>query len=71
MEKFILTIKDTSKKELLLRFLNEINFIHIEVETKKFSAKPNTKFKELFGIWKNRDITLEQIRDKAWKRTLT
>ncbi|MDP2300939.1 MAG: hypothetical protein Q8N03_00775 [Ignavibacteria bacterium] len=68
MDKFILTIKDASKKELLLRFLNEINFIHIEVETKKISAKPNTKFKELFGIWKNRALTLEQIRDKAWKR---
>jgi hypothetical protein len=36
--------------------------LNIELEEKKHSDA-------VFGIWKNENITLEQIRKKAWQRT--
>lgn len=68
MEKYILTITDGSKKELLLRFLKEINFVHIEKKAEDVLPRSESNFKELFGIWKNRDISLNEIRNKAWNR---
>jgi hypothetical protein len=34
---------------------------------KKIPSNPDT-FDEIFGIWKNTDITLEKLRKEAWQR---
>lgn len=65
MQKIILKVKDENKLNFLLELLNQFNFIEIEQPVEK------SKDYDLFasaGIWKNRDITAEQIRGKAWKR---
>ena len=31
-------------------------------------SDPSVKIKELAGIWTDRGITLDQLREKAWKR---
>jgi hypothetical protein len=36
--------------------------VNIDIEKK-------SPLDEVFGIWKNEDITLENIREKAWQRT--
>ena len=37
---------------------------HVQIEEKK-----KNPLDEVFGIWKEEDITLEDIRKKAWQRT--
>ncbi len=43
----------------------------VEIEkTKTTEAKKGTKnsFLEFAGVWKDRDITIDALRDKAWKK---
>ncbi len=43
----------------------------VEIEkAKKIEKKKGSKnsFLEFAGLWKDRDITIETLRDKAWKR---
>jgi hypothetical protein len=68
MEKFVLTISDISKKELLLRFLNELNFVHVEEKKTEITAMEKKNFTKLYGLWKNRTTSLDDIRKKAWQR---
>ncbi|MBI1937567.1 MAG: hypothetical protein HYS25_05530 [Ignavibacteriales bacterium] len=69
MERITLTIKDVSKKNLILRLLKELKFVRIEEH--KPDLRPRTQegdFRNLFGIWKNRNIELVALRKKAWGR---
>jgi hypothetical protein len=48
--------------------LNEINFIEVEREGKAASGLArHGDLRKLFGIWENRDISLADIRQKAWR----
>ena len=51
--------KDINKLEKAIEKELKVN---IELEEKKPTDA-------VFGIWKNENITLEQIREKAWQRT--
>ncbi len=67
MSKITITIKDKSKEAVFLNFLAQIPFV--EIESKKMeTVKKSADFKKLFGIWKNRKISLSDIRKKAWQR---
>jgi hypothetical protein len=47
----------------------EILIIPLNDKTRKKSVDKHSLFNKLCGLWENRgDITLESIRDKAWKR---
>jgi len=67
MSKFILEIKDKSKEESIINFLKQIPFVSIE-ERKKNTKRDYTEFKKLFGIWSKKDIDLNELRDRAWRR---
>lgn len=67
MQHIILKVKDESKLNVLIQFLRNIDFIEIEEKIKKDKEKGNI-FKHSFGIWKDREITLDQLREKVWKR---
>lgn len=68
MQRIIINVKDDKKINSLVNFLNEINFIDIESEEKKTSKiKRKGDLRKLFGIWQARQITLEDIRKKAWR----
>ncbi len=67
MSKFILEIKDKSKEESIINFLKQIPFISIE-ERVTSTKKDYSAFKKLFGIWNNKDINLNDLRNKAWNR---
>ncbi len=48
----------------------EILIIPLNEKTRKKSVDKRSLFDKLCGLWEGRsDITLESIRDKAWKRT--
>jgi len=68
MSVIVLNIKNEEKGKFLLDFLKQVEFIDIEEPpAKKVRSTEKNSFRELFGIWKDRDISLETIRKKAWK----
>ena len=70
MQKITLNIKDESKFDIFIRFLREISFIEISEIEKLPNSFKTKNFDNLFGIWKNRSISLSDIREKAWERSL-
>jgi len=68
MQRLIIHIKDDSKLNALITLLNEIKFIEVEREEKGASGLSRKgDLRKLFGIWENRDISLADIRQKAWR----
>ena len=64
-----LNIKNESKKDSFLNFLATLDYIEIKSEQniKKNNSENKDKFKDFAGLWQDRDITLKDIREKAWK----
>jgi len=61
-------VKDDAKINALITLLNGIKFIEVEKEEKGVSRQSKRgDLRKLFGIWKNRDISLSDIRRKAWR----
>lgn len=72
MNSLHIKIKDESKLPLILSLLRELPFVEIEesTETKKVERERKSKgsVEDLFGLWAHRDVTLNDIREKAWNR---
>ncbi len=67
MEKITLTIKDGRKKNFFLELLKQFDFIEVQK-----TAEKKTDHYDFFasaGLWKHRDITANQLREQAWKRS--
>ena len=64
-----LNIKNESKKDSFLNFLATLDYIEIKTQQniKKNNLEKKDKFKDFAGLWEDRDITLKDIRGKAWK----
>ena len=63
-----LDIKNESKKESFLNFLSTLDYI--EIKSQEEETQPNSKkdkFNEFAGLWENKNIDLQTIREKAWK----
>ncbi len=62
----IIDIEDNKKGKSFIEFIKELPFIKFKI---KEDGKRDKKgeFSELFGIWKNRDITKESLREEAWR----
>jgi hypothetical protein len=63
-----LDIKNESKKESFLNFLSTLDYI--EIKSQEEEKKPNSKkdkFNKFAGLWENKNIDLQTIREKAWK----
>ena len=68
MQRLVIHVKDDAKLDALMSVLNEINFIEVEREEKGASGLSRKgDLRKLFGIWKNRDISLADIRRRAWR----
>jgi hypothetical protein len=67
MQKITLTVKDEHKLNFLLELLKQFDFVEIQNTTEKKSDKHN--FFNSAGLWKGRDIDVQQLRDQAWKRS--
>jgi hypothetical protein len=72
MDKIVINIKDHEKLPLFMEFLRLFQFVEVQTE-KKTTSKSKLKSKEynLFdsaGIWENRKIDANQIRNQAWAR---
>ena len=79
MERVVIEVNSSKNTEFLLELLKKFDFINSikkEKSTKKNMnnkipiewAKKNADIMALAGIWKDKPRTIEEIRDKAWKR---
>ena len=69
----LIRVKNEQKAIHLFSVLKELSYVEIETSpqkkvTSKKKVASEKDFENLFGIWANRDITLKEIREKAWKR---
>lgn len=63
--------KNMNSLKFLLKKFDFIERVEKKTEIPKSKFKSWDEFKEIFGIWKGRDITKESLRKKAWRqRTL-
>ena len=62
-----ITTKDERTKELLIDLLHAMEGVEVR-ETKPSTRNPSDSFQQLCGIWKDRDTSLGDIRNKAWRR---
>jgi len=63
-----LNIKNEIKAINFLNFIKTLDYI----EVKEFKNEPNNinknDLKQFIGMWKDRDISINDIREKAWKK---
>ncbi|MCH9739925.1 MAG: hypothetical protein K0U38_03665 [Epsilonproteobacteria bacterium] len=69
-----LNIQNKQLFDKILWFLNRFKNDGLEIIThqkentpKQDKEQPQSRFSEFAGIWKDRDITQESIREKAWR----
>ena len=66
MQKITLMVKDDSKINFFLELIKQFDFI--EVQRSSQSKTKNYDFFASAGLWKDRDVTGDQLREQAWKR---
>ncbi|MBW8049773.1 MAG: hypothetical protein FVQ77_05435 [Cytophagales bacterium] len=73
-ELFVLRLKSVKKLQFFKKFLEFMDFSRKSNSIEKNKYKdlpieprdPNVDFLDLAGIWKGRNITLKELRKKAW-----
>jgi len=74
MERIVIQVEDKEKSKMLLELLKALDFVNLVEIGKKENEKTNTRqenssyFFSLAGLWTDREISLESIRQKAWPR---
>ena len=71
MGKIIIDIKDKSKEQIIISLLKELPFIELKELEKESRARKTADFRKLFGIWEDREISLHNLREKAWRREIS
>lgn len=71
MGKIVVNIKDKSKEQIIISLLKEFSFIEIKELKKERRARKTSDFRKLFGIWEGREISLRDLRGKAWQRGIS
>ncbi|MFM9948324.1 MAG: hypothetical protein ACKV1O_10335 [Saprospiraceae bacterium] len=68
MEKFILTLKDNSKRQFLLELLTQLDFVELKtVLPKKEQRTEEYDFFKSAGLFAGRDVDADQLRKQAWR----
>ncbi|HOF02326.1 MAG TPA: hypothetical protein PK385_02650 [Spirochaetota bacterium] len=67
MQEIVLKIKDNSKKEFLLTLLKQFSFVDISYREIGGAKNNKTSLSDIYGIWKDKDVSLDNIRKKAWR----
>ena len=64
--KIVLEIKDIEKAKTVINFLNQNPYIKIKDIENIEKNKKTFDMNQMFGLWKKRTFTKEEIREKAW-----
>jgi hypothetical protein len=69
MEQLIVNIANPEKAQMLSEFLRSLDFVNsVQIREEKLSiSQQEEDFFQLAGLWENRDLTTESIRQEAWK----
>ena len=67
--RIVLEVEDNKEGRALMQFLKQLSFVRIDVRIEKTQKqrRKRLKIEEIFGLWRNRDITKEKLREKAWR----
>ena len=68
MGKILIDIKDKSKENIVVSLLRELSFIEFKELGKANKIGRASDFRKLFGIWKDRKVEFDDLRQKAWQR---
>ena len=73
MDQITIQVKDPQKTRALVRFLKTLDFVEKITSAGLPEFEPGNKerdleFSALAGIWANRDITLDTLRQSAWPK---
>ncbi len=69
MEQIVVQVKDKHKAQMLYELLTALDFVNVvkTIEQKdEENQTPVTDFFSFAGLWEDRDISLDSIRQKAW-----
>ncbi len=66
---YLVRVADKEKAEMLLKILSALDFVNsVEVmEDNANISKDEQDFFSLAGLWENRNVTTESIRQEAWR----
>ena len=72
MTRLHINIKDSDRAIIVINLLKELPFVEFveikESKSVKSARKGNKSLEDLFGLWENREVSLINIRKKAWDR---
>jgi len=68
MQTLRVTVNDDRTKQLLLRMLHTMDGVQVKETRQPVQRNAGNALLQLCGIWKDRDISIDDIRKKAWKR---
>ena len=71
METLKITVDDQQTKELVVRMLQSVKGVNIKENRRTAPLSPAAALKELSGIWSGRNVSLSDLREKAWRRDST
>jgi hypothetical protein len=70
MEQITIQVKDKQKARALVDILQSLDFVEVVTSDRPIKTKARLKkpaeFFTLAGIWTNRNVSMESIRNKAW-----
>lgn len=71
-QQLIVQVADKEKAEMLFKILSALDFVNsVEVMEDKATICDNEQdFFSLAGLWENRDVTTESIRQQAWREDI-
>jgi len=73
MHRIVVSIDNKKNTNFIIELLKKFSFVKIETEesfVKSSSASRGGSWTELIGIWKDREITINSIREKAWPKRI-
>ena len=68
MDQILINIKDKSKAHIVVGLLKELSFVEFRELGKANRIGKTSDFRKLYGIWKGREVKLDDLRQKAWQR---
>jgi len=75
MEQIVVQVRDKEKTKVLLELLAALDFVDSVHTSEPEEVGPDSTTREepldfflLAGLWQDRDVSLESIRQRAWPR---
>jgi len=68
MESLTIYVKNKEQIDFLYQFFQHLDFVVMPSTTRKIVKTKESDFFKSAGLWKNREITQDDLRANVWKR---